>query len=59
MKPLVDVVTLNMAKAINLYRLGGMIGLLLGVTTSIFLAPARLRARLFASDAGFLNRQGR
>ncbi|MGA3096267.1 MAG: hypothetical protein ABSF25_07425 [Bryobacteraceae bacterium] len=59
MKPFMDVVALNMAKAIDLYRLGGVIGLLMGVTTSILLAPARLRARLLAIDAGFLNRQGR
>jgi hypothetical protein len=59
MKPLVDIVALNMAKVIDMYRLGGVIGLLLGVTTSILLAPARLRARLLASDAGFLDRPGR
>jgi hypothetical protein len=51
MKPFMDVVALNMAKAIALYRLGGVIGLLLGVTASVFLPQTRLRARLLASDA--------
>jgi hypothetical protein len=51
MKPLIDVVvlavTLNTAKAINLYRLGGVIGLLLGVTASILISRTR---RLEAAD---------
>jgi hypothetical protein len=45
MKPLIDVVVLtvmlNMAKAIHLYRLGGAIGLLLGVSASILISKTR------------------
>jgi hypothetical protein len=45
MKPLIDVVVLtvmlHMAKAIHLYRLGGGIGLLLGVTASILISKTR------------------
>lgn len=52
MKPLMDVVALHMAKVIALYRLGGVIGLLLGVTASVFMLRTRPRTRLLASDAG-------
>ncbi|MGA2329348.1 MAG: hypothetical protein ABSH05_24065 [Bryobacteraceae bacterium] len=52
MKPLLDAAVLNMAKAINLYRLGGVAGLLLGVTASILISQTR---RLEA--AGRLRRQ--
>jgi hypothetical protein len=41
MKPLVDLVVLNTAKAIELYRLGGVIGLLLGITASILICQTR------------------
>jgi len=48
MKPLVDLVVLNTAKAIELYRLGGVIGLLLGITASILICQTR---RLEASGS--------
>jgi len=41
MKPLFDLVVLNTAKAIDLYRLGGVIGLLLGITASILISQTR------------------
>ena len=45
MKPLLDAVvlttTLNMGKAVNLYLLGGVIGLLLGITASILTSQTR------------------
>ena len=41
MKSLFDAVLLNMAKLIDLYRLGGVIGLLLGVTASILISQTR------------------
>ena len=49
MKPLFDAVMLNIAKALDLYRLGGVIGLLLGLSTSILISRTlRLRAADFA-----------
>lgn len=47
MKPFFDLVVLNTAKAINLYRLGGVIGLLLGITASVLIFQTR---RLVAAD---------
>jgi len=56
MKPLFDLVALNTAKAINLYRVGGVIGILLGITTSILVSQTR---RLEASDLVARYRLGR
>jgi hypothetical protein len=41
MKPLMDVVALHMATAINLYRLGGVTGLLPGAAASILVSRTR------------------
>jgi hypothetical protein len=41
MRPLFDAVVLNMARAVDLYRLGGVLGLLLGATVSILISRAR------------------
>jgi hypothetical protein len=51
MKPLLDAVTLNITKAIDLYRLGGVIGLLLGLSTSILIS------RTLRLEAGRLRRR--
>ena len=45
MKPLIDAVMINAAKAIDLYRVGGVVGLLLGITASILISQTRLGRR--------------